>query len=104
MFISEGGGGNSPSPVTSLPASSTLVEVTPMEADTQLKNFAILWLSAVSSVTTFSVICFNRLESAPLPAAQATVYAVFLFLNSPRPACQSSVGMPSVIIKTRGFQ
>lgn len=42
IFSSEGGGGNSLRPVTSLPASSTLVDVTPMEAETHVKNFEIL--------------------------------------------------------------
>src|SRR5215212_4569954 len=42
IFNSEGGGGNSLRPVTSLPPSSTFVEVTPIEAVTQAKNFEIL--------------------------------------------------------------
>src|SRR4051812_4427347 len=103
-FSSDGGGGSSLMPVRSLPASSILVDVTPIEADTQVKNLEMVLLSAVSRLTTFSVICFSRLASAPAPAAQATVYAVLRFLNSSKPACQSSVGIPSVIMNTSGFQ
>lgn len=42
IFNSEGGGGSSFNPVTSLPKSSTLVDETPMDAVTQAKNFEIL--------------------------------------------------------------
>jgi hypothetical protein len=73
IFNSDGGGGNSLMPVSSFPLSSTLVDVTPIDADTQVKNLEMVLLSAVSRLTTFSVICFSRFASAPLPAAQATV-------------------------------
>lgn len=56
----------------------------------------MLAVSAVSKLTTSFVICFKILASAPLPAAQATVNAVLRFLNSAKPLCQSSVGIPSV--------
>lgn len=42
IFNSDGGGGNSLSPVTSFPESSTFVDETPIEAVTHAKNFEIL--------------------------------------------------------------
>ena len=42
MFNSDGGGGSSFNPVTSLPESSTLVDETSIDAVTQEKNFEIL--------------------------------------------------------------
>jgi hypothetical protein len=83
IFNSDGGGGNSFKPVTSLPESSTFVEETPIEAVTHCKEFRnTLHYRQYANSTTFSVICFKTLVSAPLPAAQATVKATFFFLNS----------------------
>lgn len=42
IFSSDGGGGNSFKPVTSLPESSTLVDDTPIDAVTQAKNLEML--------------------------------------------------------------
>ena len=60
--------------------------------------------SAVDSLTTLGVISCNTEVSAPCPAAQATTIPVFAFLNSANPFLHLSVGAPSVIIKTNGFQ
>ena len=60
--------------------------------------------SAVASSTTTSVICLRILLSALCPAAQAMIIPVLACFSFANPLVQSSVGAPSVIIKTKGFQ
>ena len=60
--------------------------------------------SATSNCKTISVICFNTLVSALGPAAQATMMPVLTFFKLSKPLRQLSVGDPSVIKKTKGFQ
>lgn len=104
MFTSGGGGGNSLIVVVSAAVSSTDLLLVLILADTHLKNALIVALSAVSSWTTFSVICFSVSVLAPCPAAQATTMPHLRFLNSASPLLISSVGTPSVMMKISGRQ
>ena len=85
MFTSGGGGGSSLRPVISVPASSTFWLPVLTEADTHLKNYLMVALSAVSSWTTHSVIFFRVSVLASLPAAQATTIPNVRLLNSASP-------------------
>lgn len=104
MLTSGGGGGSSLSVPISLPVSSTFIEPALTEAETHLKKDLIVAESAVSSDTTHSVICFNTVVSAPCPAAHATIMPNLRLRNSSSPLRISSVGTPSVMINTSGFQ
>lgn len=86
MFTSGGGGGSSLIVVASAAVSSTDLLLVLILADTHLKNALIVALSAVSSCTTFSVICFKVSVLAPCPAAHATTMPHFTFFEF----CKSS--------------